>query len=1048
MYKVLISSLCTKKALKKTRRIIDGYGIRVGAKVWIAELTAEGLETLKTLLRQTARKNTSVACFIFTQKGINLFWQIGSRHKISEKGVGIMRTTKQEKSMSLLNEHHIQNRPISLLYTIVQYATQFHDIGKANPIFQEKIKKAAKTADVVRHEIMSILFLQQDLSIPFNERWEKSIDLAKHLKNTTPFKEILKNMPESSAIHDKNIFQAKDIGDWLIATHHRLPKYDQTANAMSHVLEGDFAKLTKETQFSFPQEAFNNFLKSEDLLTKITDTETCLGLFIYGRLAFMLSDHTGSGVMDPDFTKKEVLANGRQRLSFHLDQVFSNATHAVKFVTNRGNGLFNRPALSLSRENRINMERKSENKRFFWQNDVATEAEEIIRNKDFSNMGKFICLAAATGSGKTKMGGRLLSIFGGENLRACVVNGLRSLTLQTGMAYRKEFNLNENEVATIIGDYTAKALFDKQQTNEKKIFSGTESIDESLETEVKTTWVVFFENLFPKIVRSDLKNNQGYFSQDKATLLGAPVLISTIDYLMDATNWSRGGGTLAKLRLLTSDVLLDEIDSYDLKDYPAIGRLLFLIGLFGRTVILSSATLSPEIATPLYTAYQKGWSIYAKLFDKQESVVSLFCSDLINPEKKKIKSVKEFEESYENYSNLIANAISSQNVSRRAKILPITKNDEYIKAFELIKDEVFNLHNNVAEKSGNNIFASVGLIRTVRIPDCVSLAYDLARQHETLLEQGIYMKVIPYHAGLLLAVRNHTERELDKLLTRKNVDPFLCSDFVKEAEMANCKNAILVIVATPVEEVGRDHDFDWAIVDPSSTRSIVQIAGRVRRHRPSFLSPEQYNMSIMNLPFRALRTENGLVYTKPGFESIENRFKFYEIENILPETIMSVNSRHLLAKISQNCGTIDQLPYWERKNIKNNLLQTTAIPFTNDLVRTLFTSKHVDEHRFRFSEAREKQEVYYNLESKIFEDSRGVMLEDICLFPNGFNLAGFYFKNICIGSLVEDLCNSNIEKKTLLGTTRLKYMDKDTFFGDPLLGISRSSKELTKILGF
>ncbi len=39
------------------------------------------------------------------------------------------------------------------------------------------------------------------------------------------------------------------------------------------------------------------------------------------------------------------------------------------------------------------------------------------------------------------------------------------------------------------------------------------------------------------------------------------------------------------------------------------------------------------------------------------------------------------------------------------------------------------------------------------------------------------------------------------------------------------------MIATPVEEVGRDHDFDWAIIDASSVQSIVQTAGRVNRHR-------------------------------------------------------------------------------------------------------------------------------------------------------------------------------------------------------------------------
>lgn len=57
-------------------------------------------------------------------------------------------------------------------------------------------------------------------------------------------------------------------------------------------------------------------------------------------------------------------------------------------------------------------------------------------------------------------------------------------------------------------------------------------------------------------------------------------------------------------------------------------------------------------------------------------------------------------------------------------------------------------------------------------------------------------------------------------------------------------NVPFIVIATPVEEVGRDHDFDWAIIDASSVQSIVQTAGRVNRHRlekvqqPNIVIPE------------------------------------------------------------------------------------------------------------------------------------------------------------------------------------------------------------------
>jgi CRISPR-associated endonuclease/helicase Cas3 len=42
------------------------------------------------------------------------------------------------------------------------------------------------------------------------------------------------------------------------------------------------------------------------------------------------------------------------------------------------------------------------------------------------------------------------------------------------------------------------------------------------------------------------------------------------------------------------------------------------------------------------------------------------------------------------------------------------------------------------------------------------------------------------------------------------------------------------VLGSPVTEVGRDHDYDWAVVEPSSMRSLIQLAGRVRRHRASW----------------------------------------------------------------------------------------------------------------------------------------------------------------------------------------------------------------------
>ena len=59
---VLLISQCNKNALKETRRILDQFAERRGDRAWQTPITQAGLDTLRKLLRKTARKNTAVAC--------------------------------------------------------------------------------------------------------------------------------------------------------------------------------------------------------------------------------------------------------------------------------------------------------------------------------------------------------------------------------------------------------------------------------------------------------------------------------------------------------------------------------------------------------------------------------------------------------------------------------------------------------------------------------------------------------------------------------------------------------------------------------------------------------------------------------------------------------------------------------------------------------------------------------------------------------------------------------------------------------------------------
>ena len=66
---VLIISRCTKNARVESCRIIDQFAERTGDAAWQTVITLEGVNTLRRLLRKTARRNTAVACHWLKKNG-------------------------------------------------------------------------------------------------------------------------------------------------------------------------------------------------------------------------------------------------------------------------------------------------------------------------------------------------------------------------------------------------------------------------------------------------------------------------------------------------------------------------------------------------------------------------------------------------------------------------------------------------------------------------------------------------------------------------------------------------------------------------------------------------------------------------------------------------------------------------------------------------------------------------------------------------------------------------------------------------------------------
>ena len=95
-------------------------------------------------------------------------------------------------------------------------------------------------------------------------------------------------------------------------------------------------------------------------------------------------------------------------------------------------------------------------------------------------------------------------------------------------------------------------------------------------------------------------------------------------------------------------------------------------------------------------------------------------------------------------------------------------------------------------------------------------------------------------------------------------------------------------MATPVEEVGRDHDFDWAVIEPSSYRSIIQLAGRVKRHRNQEVT--QPNIAIMQYNLKAIKNDvKDPAFIRPGYEPKQKLkgLKFKNIDALLDESAIN-----------------------------------------------------------------------------------------------------------------------------------------------------------------
>ena len=215
---VTFISQCEKKALNRTRRVLDSFADRIGDNTWQTVITQEGLGAVKKLLRKTASKNTAVAChWMRSRKRTELVWVVGQRNKFNQQGIVPVNTTRR----SILKNHWENDwHYLPLIKSLTALAALFHDWGKSSEFFQTKLRENKKLGDPLRHEWISTLFFNAFVNGESDEQWlvrlmngEITSDNLKQLVGENNNKKPLAELPNAAS------FVA-----WLVVTHHRLPK--------------------------------------------------------------------------------------------------------------------------------------------------------------------------------------------------------------------------------------------------------------------------------------------------------------------------------------------------------------------------------------------------------------------------------------------------------------------------------------------------------------------------------------------------------------------------------------------------------------------------------------------------------------------------------------------------------------------------------------------------------------------------------------------------------------------------------------------------------
>lgn len=939
---LVVVSQCAKNALTETRRILDQFAERSGHRTWIFESTDEGQKQIRKMLKRTARKNTAVICYhIKKAGGKEILWLVGNPRKFNETGAVPTNSTGRDLLSSHL-ENTWHNLQIIKLFAAI--AGLFHDVGKANVLFQKKLKNSTRTSEPVRHEWISLLMFDAFVNGDDDQQWLTRLSQFEPSQQEGILQQMVVNGEDvkgldMSAMQKKviryNPFKHKlktpvaQIIGWLIVSHHKLPdipdgdkgsgdngsgiatsapirRMDQWLTVLNGLAPGNSPQIhnpdweNKDWQgvfkFTAGKGKAQTPLQSQTWCRKANNFASRLLQLDYAeldwmqdpfvmhlaRLSLMLSDHLYSAKSTPtkawQDSKVKAYANThmqdtksedektlfkkgdlKQKLDEHNIGV---AHHSFLFPNLLPNLRRELASFSYCKP----LKQFASNNHFRWQNkayQLACGLKERSQTQGFIGFN-----LASTGRGKTLGNAKIMYALADEKqgCRFSVALGLRTLTLQTGDAFKEKLKLNDEDIAVMIGSQAVLKLHHLDQQNDEPD-QHQDAGSESLTPLFARHDTVHYEG-----INSESRLQKWFPSSEKAQkMLNAPILVSTIDHLIPATDGCRGGKQIAPmLRLLTADLVLDEPDDFGLEDLPAVCRLVNWAGMLGARVLLSSATIPPDLAQAAFEAYEAGRRHYRNncLSPDTDQTTLIAWFDENDGTCEEVIDGQQFRQYHSAFVNKRITFLQQQKPLQQSKIIELhCQSSQPQEAINAIASAIYQQLPQLQQEHGETHpngkgKLSLGLLRMANINQLVAVSKQLLQQDAP---DGLQLHVVVYHSRLPLIIRSNLESQLDVLFNRETPENLWHNLLVKDifANQPHQQHMILVL-SSPVCEVGRNWDADFAICEPSSFRSFIQLAGRVNRHRrkPS-TSP---NLILLNQNYKSL-TDQKVAFSRPGFEN-------------------------------------------------------------------------------------------------------------------------------------------------------------------------------------